>query len=207
MGKRSVGMVALLLVAGTALAAEDTVQRAQRCASVADSLERLVCYDQLFAPGQAGTGNGPGAAAPPAAASRPAPAATPARAAASPTVAPAAAPVSSPAPATAPAAPAPAAPANASADFGSEQLRRSASRDDEEPRTLTASVTALRETRRNVFRITLDNDQVWQQMDMDSLFHLEVGDTVEINRGRLGGYRMARTSRGGSGWVRVNRLK
>ena len=31
--------------------------------------------------------------------------------------------------------------------------------------------------------------------------------TVQIDRGRLGGYRMARTSNGRSGWVRVNRVK
>lgn len=186
---------ALMLVSGIALAAEDATQRAERCASVADSLERLVCYDRIFAPAGAGAAAGPGAAAMPAA-----PAAAPATA-------------RMPAPIPAPArtsAPAPAATADrAASDFGSDQLRRSSAGDEEEaePRTLTATVKELRETRRNVFRITLDNDQIWQQMDMDSLFHVQVGDTVEINRGRLGGYRMARKSRGGSGWVRVNRLK
>jgi len=48
---------------------------------------------------------------------------------------------------------------------------------------------------------------VWQQMDMDSLFNLAAGDTVQIDRGRMGGYRMARISKGGSSWVRVNRVK
>src|SRR5690606_18348511 len=100
------------------------------------------------------------------------------------------------------------APAGNAADFGAEQLRGSARREeDRQVRTLTADVAEIRETRRNVFRVTLDNGQIWQQLDMDSLFHVQVGDTVEIGRGRLGGYRMARTSRGGSAWVRVNRLK
>ena len=150
---RQLTITALLLACGTALAADDPVQRAQRCAGIADSLERLVCYDGLFR-----------ADAPPA--------------------------------------------GDAAADFGAEQLRGAAGREEsQEARTLTATVTELRETRRNVFRVTLDNGQIWQQMDMDSLFHLQAGDTVEINRGRLGGYRMGRTSRGGSAWVRVNRLK
>jgi hypothetical protein len=93
-------------------------------------------------------------------------------------------------------------------EFGADQMRRTPSEiKDETPRTLTATVSALRETRTSVFRITLDNGQVWQQMDMDSLFHLQTGDVVEITRGKLGGYRMARQSRGGSGWVRVNRIK
>ena len=46
-----------------------------------------------------------------------------------------------------------------------------------------------------------------QQMDMDSLFQVDVGDTIQIEKGRLGGYRMARTSNGRSGWVRVTRVK
>jgi hypothetical protein len=172
---RKLAITALLLACGPALAAEDAVQRAQRCAGISDSLERLVCYDGLFRTGQ-------GTSAP------------------APTM-----------PAAPPVVPAgvtpPAAPATANSDFGADQLRRSAREDEEEARTMTGTVTELRETRRNVFRITLENGQIWQQMDMDSLFHVEVGDTVEINRGRLGGYRMARKSRGGSGWVRVNRLK
>jgi hypothetical protein len=171
MRARVTAMAALLLASGAALGAEDMAQRAQRCVSVADSLERLVCYDRIFGNGQTAT------AAPPAVAARPPPAAE--------------------APRTTTATP----------EFGADQLRRSSGDDEAAPSKLTATVQELRETRPNVFRITLENGQVWQQMDMDSLFHVQVGDTVEINRGRLGGYRMARQSRGGSGWVRVNRLK
>lgn len=186
---RQLTITTLLLVCGTALAAEDTAQRARHCAGIADSLERLVCYDGLFREGQAVL--------------------FPAEADA------AAATVRAPPPVEPPTAalpvplarPATEAPADV-ADFGAEQLRGSASREEQQQaRALTAKVTGTRETRRNVFRVTLDNGQIWQQMDMDSLFHVQVGDTVEISRGRLGGYRMGRTSRGGSAWVRVNRLK
>jgi len=183
----------LLLGSGAAVAAEDTLEQARRCASQADSLQRLVCYDRLFGADAPAPAALPPVAAPPAAR----PSAPPPVVAAPPVAA-----QSSPAPAAAPAA----APAQ---DFGADQLRRAPSETarDETPRTLTATVSSLRETRTSVFRVTLDNGQVWQQMDMDSLFHLQSGDVVEISRGKLGGYRMARQSRGGSGWVRVSRVK
>jgi hypothetical protein len=106
-------------------------------------------------------------------------------------------------------APAPPAVAAAPASLGEEQVKRT--KQDREAETgaanLTAQVTALRETRKDVFRISLDNGQVWQQMDLDSLFRVEVGDTVRIERGAMGGYRMARSSGSRSGWTRVTRLK
>lgn len=196
MGKRWMAMSALLLVGGSALAAEDVTQRAQRCASIADSLERLVCYDRLFAPGATGP-----------AASGAGPVSTPVQPPAAP---PAARAPTNPAPAVAGSDSSSGAgtTGNSASDFGADQLRRSDARDAEAgPRTLTATIQQLRETRPNVFLMSLDNGQVWQQMDMDSLFHVKEGDTVEINRGRMGGYRMARKSRGGSGWVRVTRVK
>lgn len=200
--------VVLATAAVPAPAAEDTVQRAQRCASIGDSLERLVCYDRIFAAGQGGGSAGNTSAAPvrpvaPAASTSPVAPTPPAPATAPAAPASGAAVAQAPAPTPAPASSAPA----RSAEFGADQLRRGGKDEEEAPRTLTATVQELRETRPNVFRITLDNGQIWQQMDMDSLFHVQVGDTVEINRGRMGGYRMSRKTRGGSGWVRVNRLK
>jgi hypothetical protein len=171
----AIPMAALALAGGTVLAAEAPLDRARQCATIQDSLQRLMCYDRVFAAS---------AAAP---------------AVAAPAVA-------------APAAVVPVAPAQASGDtarFGAETLRRSEAERESEapPSSITATVRELRQTRPNVFRVSLDNGQIWQQMDMDSLFILSVGDTVQIDRGRLGGYRMARTSKGGSGWVRVNRVK
>jgi hypothetical protein len=154
--------IAAVLAGGSAVAA-DALESAQACARVQDSLQRLVCYDRLFPPGQPAVG----------VASAPAPAST------------------------------------GIDEFGADGIKRSDSerKADSAPRSMTAAVTEARESRPNVFRVTLDNGQVWQQMDMDSLFTVRAGDTVQIERGRLGGYRMARTGRGGSNWVRVNRVK
>jgi hypothetical protein len=117
-------------------------------------------------------------------------------------VAPAAA---TPAPVTAPPVPA-AAPARALGDEVVERKARIAQA-PAEPATLDATVSALKETRPNVVRLSLDNGQVWQQMDMSTVFQVAVGDTVRIEKGAMGGYRLARTSRGRSGWVRVSRVQ
>jgi hypothetical protein len=95
------------------------------------------------------------------------------------------------------------------ASLGDESVKRKSrnSAEPEAPTSLTAKVIALKETRKNVFRVTLDNGQVWQQMDMESLFTVALGDTVQIDKGRLGGYRMARVSNGRSGWARVTRTQ
>jgi hypothetical protein len=92
--------------------------------------------------------------------------------------------------------------------LGDESLKKRV-RDDaaNEPTSLTAKVAGLRETRPNIFRITLDNGQVWQQMDMESRFFLEVGDPVQVERGMMGGYRMAKTGKNRSAWARVSRIK
>ena len=39
--------------------------------------------------------------------------------------------------------------------------------------------------------MTLDNGQKWLQEEIHTGFHLEVGDTVQILRGRMGGYQLA----------------
>lgn len=102
-----------------------------------------------------------------------------------------------------------AAPSAVVPSLGDENLKRRA-RDPaaaDEPRSLTAKVAGLRETRQNVFRITLDNDQVWQQMDLENRFYLEVGDQVQVEKGLMGGYRMAKTAPNRTSWARVTRIK
>jgi len=189
--RRFNAFVMLVGLGSAAVAADATLDQARRCTAVKDSLERLVCYDTLFA-------------------AQPAPPAPPA--ASLPAVPPAGVAAVVPAPVPAAQAPTsakgPATGAGADAEFGDEMVRRpSRDAEDAPPRSLTATIQSLRETRPDVFRITLDNGQVWQQMDKDGLFHVAVGDTVQIDRGAMGGYRMARTSKGRSGWVRVNRVK
>jgi hypothetical protein len=157
-------MVALLAVsAGSAMAADASLETARRCVQVKDSLERLVCFDRVFA-------------------EVPAAPAAPAAAAAVPAAAP---------------------------ELGDASVKRSAREREASagPTSLTAVVTELKETRPNVVRITLDNGHVWQQMDIESLFYVKVGDSVRIEKGRMGGFRMARASGNGSGWARVNRIK
>jgi hypothetical protein len=175
----------LALVGGVVVAAQPSGDALQRCAQVKDSLERLVCYDRAAA---AGT-------------SAPAAPATPAAPVAPPVVTPPA-PVVQAVPSAPVAAP-------AAREFGDETVKRTEKERvaNSGPTSLTAQVAGMKEYRRNVYVLTLDNGQVWQQMDMDSLFTVKVGDTIQIEKGKLGGYRMARTSDGRSGWVRVNRVK
>jgi hypothetical protein len=145
-----------------------------------DSLERLVCFDRAFAA--------------PAQSAAPAPAAAPV------------------APVTAtPPVPAVAATPAASEAFGDEQVKRPVKelKVKAGPENLQATVASLKEMRKGLFRITLDNEQVWEQGETTSLFRVDVGDTVRIERGALGSYRMARVADNGraGGWVQVNRLK
>jgi len=179
--------LALGLLPVLVLAADPQLDAARQCTALTDSLQRLVCYDKALAYGS------PSVAAPAPAAAQ---AQRPARAATQPPPA---------APAAAAAAPAVAAAAPA---LGDEAVKRS--RKDEavstEPTNLEARVTAARETRKDTYRVSLENGQVWQQMDMSSLFHVAVGDTVRIEKGKMGGYRMALTG-GHSGWVRVSRVQ
>jgi hypothetical protein len=92
--------------------------------------------------------------------------------------------------------------------LGDESMqRKSKEAKAAEPASLEAKVTALKETRPDVVRMTLDNGQVWQQMDMSSVFHVAVGDSVQIERSAMGSFRLSRANRGRSVWVRVTRLE
>lgn len=176
----------LVLAAGPSVAADGSLEAARRCAQVTDSLQRLVCYDRIFA--------APAASAP-AAAVQPLPApAAPARPA-PPVVAP-------PAVAAAPAAAAPAA-----ATFGDEQLKRTVEerKREEGPAKQAGKVAALREARPGIWRITLENEQLWQQTESDRHFFIDVGDEVVIERGMLGSYHLEQAD--GGRRVRVTRLK
>lgn len=178
-----------LLASGAGYTADAQVEAGRQCAQVRDSLQRLVCYDRIF---QAGDSAAP-TAVPRAATPVPAPA-----------------PVPVPAPARPPVvASAPVIAAVAPPSLGDEIVQRKGKEKDKaaEPASLEATITALKETRPDVVRLTLDNGQVWQQMDMSSVFQVTLGDTVRVEKGTMGGYRLARTSRGRSGWVRVTRIQ
>ena len=71
---------------------------------------------------------------------------------------------------------------------------------------MTAAIVDIKEIRQDTWRMALDNGQTWQQMDMSSSFNPRKGDTVRIEKGKLGGYMAALGPEGkGSGWIRVTR--
>ena len=187
MSRVSVGTgLALALLPAMGFAADPQLDAARQCTALTDSLQRLVCYDKALAYGSPSV-------APPSAAGQ---AQRPARAVPQPP-APAA-------PAAVAAAPAIVAAAPALGDDSVKRSRKDGA--DAAPTNLEAKVTVARETRKDTYRVSLDNGQIWQQMDMSSLFRVAVGDTVRIEKGTLGGFRMALAG-GHSGWVRVSRVQ
>jgi hypothetical protein len=54
------------------------------------------------------------------------------------------------------------------------------------------------------FVVTLDNGQVWEQMEMDTLAQVRDGDKIVIRRGVLGSFLLVATNREST---RVHRLR
>lgn len=165
-------------LASAAFAAEPSLDSARRCGAIADNFSRLACFDNLFR------------SAPAAAAAAPATGAAPVAAAAA------------------------VGATTASAGFADEALKKSnaerAAAAPAAPTELFAKVVSTQEISRKRYRLTLDNGHVWQQEDTQPLTmpEVEVGDTVHVEKGALGGYQMA-TYRNGKdvNWIRVSRLK
>lgn len=154
------------------------------CAEVVDDAERLACFDAAFER--------------PARAVKPAPPVQPSAGTAS------AAKPALPAASSASAASAakPAVPAQAAAptteDFGlTPYAKRSLDPDSarSEPASLTARVTDVARGRDTRFVVTLDNGQVWRQVETLSQARVSVGDTVTIREASLGSYLLVTTSR------------
>jgi len=141
----------------------------KRCASLADASARLACYDALA-----------GIAAPSAATAQAAPSSSAAGSAGTlPSSTGAAAPV---APPGAPAAP-------NIADFGVRNGPLQAGRDPVREKTMLAVVSAVSFRGRGELVVTLDNGQVWRQIQ-PSDYPLKAGDHVEIDVAALGSYRL-----------------
>jgi len=68
--------------------------------------------------------------------------------------------------------------------------------------SLSATVTRLRKFGYDKVLITLENGQLWKQIDASSL-RLRVGDTVEIERAALGSFILRKP--GNRRWMRVSR--
>jgi len=175
----------ILLLAAFGLAAmpaiaQDIPTAVVRCAAIKDESARLACYDGIAAGlKQAAVTQtvAPPTVAAPAAAVPPPPVV-----AASPSV------VSAP-----PAAPPPPVAAKV-AEFGAEAMRKpepdsAAPQDVDE---IKAKVTEVVFSPHDRFTVTLDNGQVWRQIDADAVkarFH-KAGDAVTIARGAIGSYNL-----------------
>ena len=166
--KRCVMAALAVLLSGTALAAANAADRTTDallgCANEADDAQRLRCFDSVVA----GLRQVP-----------PAPAAT-AAAATAPAAAAAAAATPAAASQTAKAAPTPEAKFGARGDIKPDR--------HEELSELTGTVTALGAKPHGELVVTLDNGQVWGEIQTGSKVRLKTGDTVKIERGALGSY-------------------
>jgi len=100
--------------------------------------------------------------------------------------------------------------ADSTARFGQETLPPTArpKPSPQEEAALLSSITALRQVARATYAISLANGQIWRQeeaSDISLFFH--VGDSVRIEKGSLGSYRLSTDKTGAKNWVRVSRLQ
>jgi hypothetical protein len=184
------GLVLIMAMAFTpaqGASADPLAPQLKRCASLSEAAARLACYDTL-----AGTvaGSVPaGGATASATSAAPAPAAT--RSAGS-----AASAAGSPAPAggtqaagtgSAAASPPAAGAAPSAAEFGVRNGPLQAKRDPVKEKSMLAVVSRVSSRGRGELVVTLDNGQVWTQIQ-PSDYPLKAGDHVEIDVASLGSY-------------------
>ena len=100
----------------------------------------------------------------------------------------------------APAAGAAAAAVPAAASVGAEMLPKAREEKSTAAPALLATITAILPNPGNMFRITLDNGQVWETQEGHSSFIIKVGDTVRINKRPMGSYQVAREIDGKAGY-------
>ena len=166
------GVIAAALLCAAAPAQEQSTRAAgEACARIADSLERLMCYDREFRPASAADANGapasaaatsPGATSAPAATVVVPPLAAP-NATAPPTAPPTAAIAASPPPAAA-------APSASAAN----------------PAPIPIVVVSIREVRGGDSRFTTEDGQVWIQTDGRRNVYPELPFPAEIKPGAMG---------------------
>jgi hypothetical protein len=154
-------------VAILAVASQVHAQQAPRCSDLFDDAQRLACYDAAFGkPSRTPAGGSTAAPSASAPVTRSAATALPS------------APASSPAPAAPVAVPAPAAaPALAA-----------------QPLVGTSAVTQVARTANGRFVVTLDNGQVWGQLERDPTAEVQIGDKVTVRKASLGSYMMVTKS-------------
>jgi hypothetical protein len=160
---------AAVLTTAQASSSNSLAAQLKRCASLADASARLACYDALS-----------GVAAPSAATAQAAP--SPSAGGSTGT------PPSSSAAAAPVAAPGTSAASNI-ADFGVRNGPLQAERDPVREKQMLAVVSAVSFRGRGELVVTLDNGQVWRQIQ-PSDYPLKPGDHVEIDVAALGSYRL-----------------
>jgi hypothetical protein len=148
---------------------------------MADDRARLACYDSIF--------GRPAATAPRVA---PAAAVPEAGAVAVPTAA----------------APTAAAAANAETDFGLTEAAKRARQPEESaerlPESISGTVARVARQPAGEFVVTLENGQVWTQLQVDARARVAVGDTVVIKKAALGSHLLVTANRYAT---RVRRVK
>ena len=185
------GAAVTLLLGAAAVAGADSERDAlEACRSIADDARRLACYDGILLPETAPQ--------PPAVAETPV------------TPAPPAVPDTPPAPTVAPA------PASASEDGnvvqrGLGRLRGLFGRDEppvEKPpelQSIDAQVVEVVKLARGNHRLTLEDGQVWREIEVKPRARYRVGDNVEIARGALGSYNLSNERTGHR--IKVRRVR
>ncbi len=213
------GLMAVIAFAPVAHAAPSLEFSIGVCAAKTNVKARLACYDAIAAQLRAGEASAAVAAPVPPAPVAPAaavPAPTPYAAAPTPVPAPVAA---APTPAVAaPAAPVAAAAAPASvatsqqqqeAQFGAEDIKKSARNADGQPDSVEAISGVIKQCAYSPLGraiLTLDNGQVWRQIDGDTdHFRGKAGDVAHIERSSVGGYNL--TTEGHTQMVKVQRVR
>jgi hypothetical protein len=171
-------MMVCVLVGAPGAAGSQDLTAARACAGIADKGARLACYDAVFAPTAA-----PGAA---------------------PNIAVAAVVAAPPAASTAAGSATAAASAPAAAQFGDNgQLRPQPKANL--PKKLDLKVQTVAPLGKGLYRLTLENGQVWETRQADWTLDFKSGDTVTISRMLLDAYQISLAGRGRS--VGVKRIQ
>jgi hypothetical protein len=168
-------------VVGAHAAAGDSPQQ---CAALGDDLERLACYDRIF--------RAPAVTAPPAAKAAPVTVGAASTATVAPATSTAAAPVAG----------------TPTDDFGLTEAAKRAREPEESrqkrPESISGAVAGVARQPAGELVVTLENGQVWTQLQVDPRARVAVGDTITIRTAALGSYMLVTANRYAT---RVRRVK
>ena len=88
---------------------------------------------------------------------------------------------------------------NPEAQFGDTgQLQPKPALTENLPKSVTAAVRSAQPLAQGLYRLSLDNGQVWQTLEADWALHFQSSDSVTISRLPLGGYQISMAGSGRS---------